>query len=303
MRIYCSDRYSLPLPEGHRFPMEKFRLLRLRVEERLAGKNPDLMEAPAVGNEEILLAHDGAYVEKAIDGTLDARAMRRIGLPWSPQLVERVRRTSGGTVAACHAALIEGCGINLAGGTHHAFFDRGEGFCVFNDSAIAARIMQAEGRAGRVAVVDCDVHQGNGTAAIFSGDPSVFTFSIHGAGNFPFRKVKSDLDIELPDGTDDAPYLEALAKGLEIVLRIGRPELIIYLAGADPYFDDRFGRLALTKAGLLHRDRQVLQTCRDAGIPVAIAMAGGYGRRVEDTVDIHCQTVCEAVRIFQDSVR
>jgi acetoin utilization deacetylase AcuC-like enzyme len=206
-------------------------------------------------------------------------------------MVERSRRTSGATVAAARAALEDGVGVNLAGGTHHAFRHRGEGFCVFNDSAITARTMQAERLLERVAVIDCDVHQGNGTASIFRGDESVFTFSIHGANNFPFAKEPGDLDVELPDGTGDHDYLDALARGLRETFERARPQLAIYLAGADPYYDDRLGRLALTKQGLLERDRLVLETCGRAGVPVAVTMAGGYARDIDDTVEIHCNTV------------
>jgi acetoin utilization deacetylase AcuC-like enzyme len=209
-------------------------------------------------------------------------------------MVERSRRSAGATVEACRAALGGGLGVNLAGGTHHAFADHGAGYCVFNDSAVAARAMQAEGRARRVAVIDCDVHQGDGTAAILRGDDTVFTFSIHGAGNFPFRKQRSDLDLELPDGTGDDAYLDALEAGVRQALEAARPDLAIYLAGADPYFDDRLGRLALTKGGLAERDRVVFHYTRRAGLPLAISMAGGYARRIEDTVDIHFQTVSAA---------
>ncbi|MGA8053775.1 MAG: histone deacetylase, partial [Burkholderiales bacterium] len=206
-------------------------------------------------------------------------------------MLERSRRTSGATVAAARAALVEGTSANLAGGTHHAFRDRGEGFCVFNDSAIAARVLQAEGRVERVLVVDCDVHQGNGTAAIFREDQSVFTFSIHGANNFPFRKEASDLDIELRDGTTDHPYLDALACGLDQAIDRAAADLVIYLAGADPFIGDRLGRLALTKQGLLDRDRLVFERCERAGLPVAVTMAGGYGQDIDDTVEIHLATI------------
>jgi acetoin utilization deacetylase AcuC-like enzyme len=205
--------------------------------------------------------------------------------------VERSRRSSGATLEACRAAFSDGVAVNLAGGTHHAFRDRGEGYCVFNDAAIAALAMQAERLAARVVVIDCDVHQGDGTAAIFADDPSVFTLSIHGANNFPFTKQSSDLDIELADGTTDEAYLDALQHGLVTALGRARPDLAIYLAGADPYQDDRLGRLAVSKAGLRERDRLVLETLAQWGIPVAVTMAGGYARHIEDTVDIHFATV------------
>jgi acetoin utilization deacetylase AcuC-like enzyme len=225
---------------------------------------------------------------------LSAQEQRRIGFPWSREMVERSRRSSGATLAAARAALDDGVGINLAGGTHHAFRARGEGYCVFNDSAIAALALQAQGCIRRAVILDCDVHQGNGTAAILAGDPTVFTFSIHGANNFPFDKEASDLDIELPDGTGDGEYLDALEKGVCRALSAAQPDLAIYLAGADPFEGDRLGRLALTKAGLAARDRLVFELCRGAGVPVAVTMAGGYARAVEDTVDIHFATVAAA---------
>ena len=291
MRIFHTDRFVLPLPPGHRFPMEKYRLLRERVETSgLAGED-GLVEPPAASDAQILRAHDRGYLERVLSGRLSAAEQRRIGLPWSEAMVERSRRSSGATVEACRSALAEGVAVSLAGGTHHAFRDRGEGFCVFNDSAIAALAMQAEGLARRVLVCDCDVHQGNGTAAILADDPSVFTFSIHGANNFPFRKEVGDLDIELPDGTGDADYLAALASGLHRALSAAQPDLVVYLAGADPHEGDRLGRLALSKRGLAQRDRFVLDTCADAGAAVAVVMAGGYPRVMDDVVDIHLETV------------
>jgi acetoin utilization deacetylase AcuC-like enzyme len=227
---------------------------------------------------------------------LSAEEQRRIGFPWSPQMVERSRRSSGATLAAARAALDDGVGVNLAGGTHHAFRARGEGYCVFNDSAIAALALQGQGRIRRAVILDCDVHQGNGTAAILAGDPTVFTFSIHGANNFPFDKEASDLDIELPDATGDSVYLDALEKGVCRALSASQPDLAIYLAGADPFEGDRLGRLNLTKPGLAARDRLVFELCRGAGVPVAVAMAGGYARNVEDTVDIHFATVAAAAQ-------
>jgi acetoin utilization deacetylase AcuC-like enzyme len=291
MKIFKTDHFLLPLPEGHRFPVTKYALLRQRVEA--AGLEPpeDLIDAPVASDEEIVRAHTAEYLRRVQNGELTEKELRRIGFPWSPQMVERSRRSSGATVAAARAALIDGLGVNLAGGTHHAFPDRGEGYCVFNDAAIAARTVQAEGLAQRVVIIDCDVHQGNGTAKIFERDPSVFTFSIHGAKNFPFHKEISDLDVALIDDADDATYLAALRDALPVVLDRAQADLAIYLAGADPYFDDSFGRMKLTKAGLLERDRFVLESCRAVGLPVAITMAGGYAKRVEDTADIHFQTV------------
>jgi acetoin utilization deacetylase AcuC-like enzyme len=248
----------------------------------------------AASDAEIIRAHDAGYLHRVQNGLLTPQEIRRIGFPWSPEMVERSRRSAGATIEACRAALEDGFAANLAGGTHHAFSDSGQGFCVFNDSAIAARATQAEGRARRVIIIDCDVHQGNGTAAILASDPSVFTFSIHGAKNFPFHKEHSDLDVELEDGADDAPYLAALEQGLGLALDRAQAEMAIYLAGADPFAGDRLGRLALTKAGLAARDRLVFDLCQAAGLPVAITMSGGYAPQIEDIVDIHFQTIREA---------
>jgi acetoin utilization deacetylase AcuC-like enzyme len=294
VRIYYTDSYVLPLPPWHRFPMEKYSLLRQRVQAAGLGGPLGLQLPPAATDDEICLAHDRDYLRRVVTGQLSAQEQRRIGFPWSREMVERSRRSSGATLAAARAALDDGVGINLAGGTHHAFRARGEGYCVFNDSAIAALALQAQGCIRRAVILDCDVHQGNGTAAILAGDPTVFTFSIHGANNFPFDKEASDLDIELPDGTGDGEYLDALEKGVCRALSAAQPDLAIYLAGADPFEGDRLGRLALTKAGLAARDRLVFELCRGAGVPVAVTMAGGYARAVEDTVDIHFATVAAA---------
>lgn len=289
MRIFYSDHFVLPLPRGHRFPMSKYARLRERVLHSDFAASCHVPDAAR--DEEIMRAHDSGYLHKVANGLLSEAEQRAIGFPWTPQMVERSRRSSGATLAACRAALQEGTGANLAGGTHHAFRARGEGYCVFNDSAIAARTLQAEGLVERVVVIDCDVHQGNGTAAIFAGDASVFTFSIHGANNFPFTKEQSDLDVELPDGTGDRDYLDALERGLAAALERSDADLVIYLAGADPYHDDRLGRLALTRQGLLNRDRMVLEACANANLPVAVTMAGGYAHDIDDTVDIHFATI------------
>ena len=296
MKIYYTDGFVLPLPAGHRFPMRKYADLRERVaaEEWLV---PAMMQIPpAATDTEILRAHHPAYLERVVHGTLGADEQRTIGFPWSAQMVERSRRSAGATLSACRAALREGCGINLAGGTHHAFADRGEGYCVFNDAAIAARVLHAELPALRIAIVDCDVHQGNGTAAILTRPEDAFTFSIHGAKNFPFRKERSDLDIELADGTGDAEYLNRLEEGLRATFAAVHPEIVIYLAGADPFAGDRLGRLALSKDGLAARDQMVLDWCARHGAVVAIAMAGGYAREIADTVDIHHRTVSLAAQ-------
>ena len=291
MRIFSSDQFAYPLPSGHRFPQQKYAELRRRVEASgLPGASG--VETPEEASvDQLLLAHDEAYLGRVLSGALAAKEVRRIGLPWSPELVVRCRRTVGGTIAACRAAMVEGLAVNLAGGTHHAFSDHGQGYCLLNDVAIAARVMQRDGPATRIVIVDCDVHQGNGTAAIFRGDASVFTFSIHGAKNFPFLKEQSDLDVALPDRADDAAYLEELELGLEMALSRAEADLAIYLAGADPFAGDTLGRLSLSKGGLSRRDRMVHSRCRSAGLPVAVVMAGGYGRVIADTVDIHLETV------------
>ncbi len=299
MKVFYSDHFVLPLPEGHRFPMVKYSMLRERVAESGVCGAGELRVAEPVSDREILRAHHPDYLERVVSGTLTEKEIRRIGFPWSPRMVERSRRASGGTLGACLAALEDGLAANLAGGTHHAFADRGEGYCVLNDSAIAARAVQDAGLVERVLVVDTDVHQGNGTAAILREDPSIFTFSIHGAKNFPFHKEESDLDAALPDGADDTEFLTALEAGLEAALDAAEAQLAIYLAGADPFVDDRLGRLAVTKRGLAERDRLVLEACRDRGIPVALTMAGGYARNVEDTVDVHFQSVRRAADLLE----
>lgn len=291
MKVFYTDQFVLPLPAGHRFPMAKYRLLRERVFASGLFAPHELCVPDAVAEADLLRAHEAEYVRRVTCGELTEKELRRIGFPWSPQMVERSRRSSGATIAACRAALTDGLAANLAGGTHHAFPDHGGGYCVFNDAAIAARAMQAEGCVQRVVIIDCDVHQGDGTANIFQQDASVFTFSIHGAKNYPFHKETSDLDVALIDDAGDAIYLAALREALPIVLDRAQADLAIYLAGADPFCEDTFGRMKLSKAGLLERDRFVLKSCRERGLPVAITMAGGYAKRIEDTADIHWQTV------------
>lgn len=297
MKVFYSDHFVLPLPEGHRFPMTKYSTLRERVAGSSVCGPGELREPEAVTDEEILRAHSPDYLRRVVSGTLTEKEVRRIGFPWSEAMVERSRRASGGTVGACLAALDDGFAANLAGGTHHAFADRGEGFCVLNDSVIAARTLQSEGLIENVVVVDTDVHQGNGTAAILTGDPSVFTFSIHGEKNYPFQKQKSDLDVGLPDGADDGAFLEALELGLEEALDRAGATLAIFLAGADPYEGDKLGRLRVTRKGLAERDRIVLEACQEMGLPVAVTMAGGYCPRIEETVDIHFGTVKRAAEM------
>jgi len=305
MRAYCSERFTIALPPGHRFPMSKYALLRDTVADTCG--DVELIEAPAATDGELALAHSPAYVHDATQGLLSAAMQRAIGLPWSPALIERARRSVGATVCAARAALRDGVAVQLAGGTHHAHADRGAGFCVFNDTAVAARLMQAEAhRAGRrsmrVLVIDLDVHQGDGTAVIFADDPTVFTLSLHGARNFPVRKATSDLDVELPDGCGDHEYLAALGYALDTVwqrLDINVPiGLAFYLAGADPHEGDRLGRLKLTDGGLAERDRRVLGALRERAIPVAVTMAGGYGHDIHTTVAVHLRTIRAAVASF-----
>jgi acetoin utilization deacetylase AcuC-like enzyme len=301
MPLHCwsSEQYAITLPEGHRFPMSKYALLRQGVLEAGFVRSEHLHDPARALPEDVLRVHTPQYVQQVSDGTLPPSEQRRIGLPWSPAFVERAWRVVRGTIEASDAALRDGIAMNLAGGTHHAFPDRGEGFCTFNDVAIAVRRLQHLGRIRRAAIVDLDVHQGNGTHACFADDASVFTFSMHGAKNFPFHKVPGSLDVELEDGTGDEPYLALLAEHLPRVLHAARADLVVYLAGADPHEGDRLGRLKLTFDGLRRRDRMVLQTCREIGLPVCITIAGGYGRRVEDTVAVHLGTVAVASAFAQ----
>ena len=291
MKIFSYDHITFPLPAEHRFPVEKYYLLRQRITADNGLTGIELRQPSPATLPSLLKAHSPDYVDRVLNGRLSREEIRRIGLPWSPELVERVLASVGATTAVCRFALQEGIAVSLGGGTHHACRAEGQGFCVFNDVMVALRVIQAEGRIRRALVVDCDVHQGNGTAEIASGDDSIFTFSIHAEKNFPYRKIPSDLDIALPDKTGDEAYLAALGTGLESALTLARPELIVYLAGADVYERDRLGRLALTKAGIGARDRLVLTRCRQANVPVAVTMAGGYGIDIHETVDIQLQTV------------
>jgi acetoin utilization deacetylase AcuC-like enzyme len=296
MKVFYSDHLLVPLPTGHRFPMPKYaRLHQCVIEARLPGV--ELTVSTPASDEQLLRVHDTEYLRRFLCGELSEREMRRIGFPWSPELVDRSRYAVGGTVDACRAALSDGLAINLAGGTHHAYPEHGEGYCLLNDVAVATRAMQAERRALRVVILDCDVHQGNGTARIFANDPTVFTFSVHGAKNFPFHKEQSDLDIALPDGSGDEAFLEAVRFGVNRAVELAEADLAIYIAGADPFVGDRLGRLAMTKAGLAERDRWVLEYCSQHGLPVAIVMGGGYARQVEDVIEIHLQTVRVAARL------
>ncbi len=300
MRVHYSDHHVVPLPAGHRFPMGKYARLRALLLARGLVREDELVRAEPAPLAALLGAHDEAYVRAFLAGQLDERAMRKIGLPWSEALVARTLASAGGTLMAARAALAAGEGIaaNLAGGTHHAAAAEGSGYCVFNDLAIAARAMRAEGRARRVLIVDVDVHQGDGTAAIFAGDPDVFTLSLHGARNFPFRKQQSSLDVELPDGTTDEMYLMALAPALVRAFDTARPELVLVQAGVDALAEDRLGRLSLTLEGLRARDQQILGTCHARGVPVVLTLGGGYAEPIEASVEAHAGTYAVARRIY-----
>jgi acetoin utilization deacetylase AcuC-like enzyme len=289
MIAFYTDHFVLPLPDGHTFPMAKYARLRELVLRDGIIAPGDLRVPDAATRDELLAAHTPRYIDAVLDGTLDAREQRRIGFPWSPAMAERARRSVGATIAATRQAMADGVSANLAGGTHHGFADHGEGYCVFNDVAVASRLAQRALGISRVLVVDLDVHQGNGTAKIFEGDDSVFTLSMHAAGNFPFRKERSDLDVELPDGTGDAAYLDALDKALDTAFTRGRPELVFYVAGADPYEGDRLGKLKLTMEGLRARDQRVFAAA--SGTPCVVTMAGGYCPDVDTIARIHANTL------------
>ncbi|MEP6574154.1 MAG: histone deacetylase [Gemmatimonadota bacterium] len=293
MRAWSSSRFTIPLPETHRFPIAKYALIRDAVVAMGLLAHEQILEPERAERWALGLVHTPYYIDAILEGTLGSEAARRLGFPWSAELRERSLRTVQGTIEAARDALDSGAGINLAGGTHHAFADRGEGFCVFNDVAIAIRTLQRDGRIRRAVIIDLDVHQGNGTASIFDGDPDVFTFSMHGARNYPFHKERSRLDVELPDGCEDAEYLSLLEQHLVPVIEAAAPELAIYLGGADPYIEDRFGRLRLSMEGLRRRDRMVFEACRRRAVPVTLTLAGGYARDIRDIARIHAGTVEE----------
>ncbi len=290
LHAWSSAHYVIPLPEGHRFPITKYALLRDAVLAEGIVRPEALHDPDRTPAEDIVRVHHPDYLDRLLRGRMPAAEQRTLGFPWSEALVERSLRASGGTLEAALRALEAGLAMNLAGGTHHAFATHGEGFCVLNDVAIAAEALRARGKVERVAVIDLDVHQGNGTHAIFAQDPRTFTFSMHGRRNYPFRKVAGRLDIELEDGTGDSEYLERLADALPGVLAAARPDLVFYLAGADPHEGDALGRLKLSFDGLMRRDAMVLEAARAVGVPVAIAIAGGYGRDIHDTVRVHANT-------------
>ncbi|MEO8227599.1 MAG: histone deacetylase [Gemmatimonadota bacterium] len=296
MQAWSPSRFAVPLPDGHRFPIQKYAAIREGVVRRGLLAATDIHDPERLERWALTQVHTARYTDAILEGTLAPLEVRRLGFPWSPELRERSLRTAQGTIEAARAALDCGAGINLAGGTHHAFADHGEGFCVFNDVALAVRLLQREGRLRRVAIVDLDVHQGNGTASIFAGDADVFTFSMHGARNFPFRKEASCLDVELEDRCDDATYLALLDRHVDRVLDAAQAELVIYLAGADPFAGDRFGRLGMSMDGLRARDRRVFAACRQRGLPVVLTLAGGYAPDIADIVAIHANTVEELLK-------
>ena len=300
--LFYTDQFELPLPAGHRFPMDKYRRLRERIVLEGLVSESQLAVPDAARDDQLLLAHTEDYLTRVIDGRLTDDEIRRIGFPWSAAMVERSRRSTGATIGASRRALVDRVSLNLAGGTHHAFQDAGEGFCVFNDVAVAARVMQREGNIRRAVVLDCDVHQGNGTASILAEDRSIFTFSIHGARNFPRRKFPGDLDIYLPDGTSDATYLPLVKCGVQQAIARANADLAYYLAGADPFHGDRYGRLGVSKSGLEARDRLVCQLCQEARLPLVVVMAGGYANDVNDIVEIHATTVRVALDVMTSDV-
>jgi acetoin utilization deacetylase AcuC-like enzyme len=290
MDLWSHDRFTFPLPANHRFPLSKYALLRARLEAEGIARPDEIHECEPVAWEWIEPVQQRALVERLRAGTLSVREQRGLGLPWSAALVERARRTTAGTVAAARRALARGVGMNLGGGTHHAGYDFARGYCLFNDVAVALARVRTDGDARRVLVVDCDVHQGDGTAQALAGDPDAFTLSLHGARNYPFQRIPSDLDVDLPSGTGDRDYLRALEDALDIALPHARPDIAFYLAGADPFEGDRLGRLALSKAGLRARDELVVERVRDSGAAVVVVLAGGYAHDVADTVDINAAT-------------
>jgi acetoin utilization deacetylase AcuC-like enzyme len=291
MKLFFSKRQALPLLENHHFPASKYSLLLERLSENGFALQFTLIASSPASEDHMILVHTPDYLDRMVGGRISDKEMRRIGFPWSAALVDRSRRSVGATIAACRTALVEGSAANLGGGTHHAFPDHGEGYCVFNDVAVAASVLLNEKCLERIIILDCDVHQGNGTASIFSNNPCVFTFSIHGRKNFPFHKHPGDLDIALPDACDDSTYLDSLESGVRDSLARVRAELAIYIAGADPFVGDRLGRLSLTRQGLAERDRLIFSHCSRQGIPVAVVMGGGYAREVLDIVEINLQTL------------
>lgn len=297
MRVFYSERYTIDLPDGHRFPMEKYRLIRLALLREGVVRDSELLEPPLATHDQLLLAHSPDYVDAICSGSASPDVIRRIGFPWSEGLVLRSLATVGGALAAAEAALQDGVSGNLAGGTHHALRNSGEGYCVFNDLAVVALWLLGRKQVRRVAIIDLDVHQGNGNSEILGGHEDVFIFSMHGAKNYPFRKVPSTLDVALPDHTSDAEFLDALALHLPKVFDF-QPDIVLYQAGVDPLKEDALGRLALTHQGLMERDRMVLTACKRLGIPVSLALGGGYAKPIELTVEAHVGTYKVVREIF-----
>lgn len=301
MQVFYTPRYYANIGQGHVFPIRKFELVRDRLLAEGTLQPSELVEPSPATVEDVLLVHTEDYISRLCNGQLMPKEIRRLGLPWSESLVTRSFYATGGTIAAAHTALDCGYSSNLAGGTHHSFADRGEGFCVLNDVAVAIRALRARKLLQRAAIVDCDVHQGNGTATIFAGDTATFTFSMHGANNYPLFKAQSTLDVELPDGTSDDAYLESLAQHLPRVFA-HEPDLVFYLAGADPYSGDKLGRLKVSIDGLRERDAYVLRECYEREVPVVTVMSGGYGKDIDDTIEIHCNTIRMVKEVFESRV-
>lgn len=301
MRVFYTPRYYADIGEGHVFPIRKFELVRDKLLAEGTLEPSELVEPAPAALDDVLLVHTKDYVSRLCAGELTPKEIRRLGLPWSESLVRRSFYATGGTIAAAHTALTQGYSSNLAGGTHHSFADRGEGFCVLNDVAIAIRALRARKLLRRAAIIDCDVHQGNGTATIFAGDIDTFTFSMHGANNYPLFKAESTLDVELPDRTTDAEYLDSLTKHLPAVFRHD-PEIVFYLAGADPYSGDKLGRLSVSIEGLRDRDAFVLGECYEREAPIVTVMSGGYGKDINDTIEIHCNTIRMVKEVFESRV-
>jgi acetoin utilization deacetylase AcuC-like enzyme len=301
MQVFYTPRYYADIGDNHVFPIRKFELVRDKLLAEGTLKPEELVDPSPAPIEDVLLVHTHDYVSRLCSGNLTTKELRRLGLPWSESLVRRSFYAAGGTLAATQVALAEGYSSNLAGGTHHSFADRGEGFCVLNDVAIAIRAMRARNSLRRAAIVDCDVHQGNGTATIFAGDEDTFTFSIHGANNYPLFKAQSTLDVELPDGTSDGEYIECLASHLPAVFA-HQPEIVFYLAGADPYAGDKLGRLGLSIDGLRERDRRIVRECYERELPLVTVMSGGYGKDIDDTIEIHCNTIRTVKEVFESHV-
>lgn len=296
-RLYYSPYYYADIGKGHVFPIRKFELVRDRLLAEGTLAADEIVEPEPAEVDDLLLVHTEDYITRLRSGELTAKEIRKLGLPWSESLVRRSFHAISGTINAAKDCLTTGIASNLAGGTHHAYPDRGEGFCVLNDIAVAIRVLQRDGLAKRFLIVDLDVHQGDGTAFIFRDDPDVFTFSMHGAKNYPLFKQTSSLDIELPDKTGDEEYLETLDHALSRVV-LHDPDVIFYLAGADPYEKDKLGRLGLTIEGLRLRDEMVLRFARDRGVPIVTTMSGGYAADIEDTVEIHANTIRAVKSVF-----